>query len=621
MTLQKLAFPPGVFRDQTRGSGEGRWFDCDKIRFRAGLPQKIGGWERFSEDTADGQIRFLFNFISLDENNYLAIGSSQRFYIEEGGDFNNITPLRKTSSLGSNPITTGSAGSGEITVTDTGHGAVLNDFVTLAGATTTDGVTAGQINTTHQITEIVSDNAYKVETAGSASSGSTAGGGGSVTAAYEINIGLDTAVEGLGFGAGTFSRGTFGSAATAGTGAVNQLRLWSGDNFGEDLVFNVRNGGVYFWDESDGTNTRAIALSAESGASNAPTVATQVLVNNDARHVIAFGCNTLGSSTQDKLLIRWSDQESALDWTPTATNSSGDLRLNSGSQIVRAYDTRQEMLVWTEEALFSMRYVGTPFIFGISVISRNITIISSNSVASLNGVVYWMGLKDFFAYTGRVQELPSTVKDYVFSDINREQAQKIHAGTIKDYGEIIWFYCSADSDEVDRYVIFNSFEKVWYFGTLTRTAWLDSSSREYPLGANSLDFQIYNHELGLNDGEGTSPSGIEAHVESADFEIGNGDQFQFIHRILPDVSFFGSTDPTPAVSFLLKPRNFLGSGFGTSDTSTITATKTVDVQEFTEQAFVRIRSRQMAFRVESSGTNIAWKLGASRIDLRPDGQR
>jgi hypothetical protein len=621
MTLEKLAFPPGVFRDQTRGSGEGRWFDCDKIRFRAGLPQKIGGWERFSEDTADGQIRFLFNFISLDENNYLAIGSSQRFYIEEGGDFNNITPLRKTSSLGSNPITTGSAGSGEITVTDTGHGAVLNDFVTLAGATTTDGVTAGQINTTHQITEIVSDNAYKVETAGSASSGSTAGGGGSVTAAYEINIGLDTAVEGLGFGAGTFSRGTFGSAATAGTGAVNQLRLWSGDNFGEDLVFNVRNGGVYFWDESDGTNTRAIALSAESGASNAPTVATQVLVNNDARHVIAFGCNTLGSSTQDKLLIRWSDQESALDWTPTATNSSGDLRLNSGSQIVRAYDTRQEMLVWTEEALFSMRYVGTPFIFGISVISRNITIISSNSVTSLNGVVYWMGLKDFFAYTGRVQELPSTVKDYVFSDINREQAQKIHAGTIKDYGEIIWFYCSADSDEIDRYVIFNSFENVWYFGTLTRTAWLDSSSREYPLGANSTDFQIYNHELGLNDGEGTSPSGIEAHVESADFEIGNGDQFQFIHRILPDVSFFGSTDPTPAVSFLLKPRNFLGSGFGTSDTSTITATKTVDVQEFTEQAFVRIRSRQMAFRVESSGTNIAWKLGASRIDLRPDGQR
>ena len=621
MTLQKLAFPPGVFRDQTRGSGEGRWFDCDKIRFRAGLPQKIGGWERFSEDTADGQIRFLFNFISLDENNYLAIGSSQRFYIEEGGDFNNITPLRKTSSLGSNPITTGSAGSGEITVTDTSHGAVLNDFVTLAGATTTDGVTAGQINTTHQITEIVSDNAYKVETAGSASSGSTAGGGGSVTAAYEINVGLDTAVQGTGFGAGTFSRGTFGSAATIAAGAVAQLRLWSADNFGEDLVFNVRNGGVYFWDESDGTNTRAIALSAESGASNAPTVATQVLVNNDARHVIAFGCNTLGSSTQDKLLIRWSDQESAIDWTPTATNSSGDLRLNSGSQIVRAYDTRQEMLVWTEEALFSMRYVGTPFIFGISVISRNITIISSNSVASLNGVVYWMGLKDFFAYTGRVQELPSTVKDYVFSDINREQAQKIHAGTIKDYGEIIWFYCSADSDEIDRYVIFNSFENVWYFGTLTRTAWLDSSSREYPLGANSLDFQIYNHELGLNDGEGTSPSGIEAHVESADFEIGNGDQFQFIHRILPDVSFFGSTDPTPAVSFLLKPRNFLGSGFGTSDTSTITATKTVDVQEFTEQAFVRIRSRQMAFRVESSGTNIAWKLGASRIDLRPDGQR
>ena len=504
MPLQKLAFPPGVFRDQTRGSTEGRWFDCDKIRFRAGLPQKIGGWQRFSEDTTDGQIRFLFNFISLTENNYLAIGSSQRFYIEEGGDFNNITPLRKTSSLGSNPITTGSAGSGEITVTDTSHGAVLNDFVTLAGATTTDGVTAGQINTTHQITEIVSDNAYKVETAGSASSGSTAGGGGSVTAAYEINVGLDTAVQGTGFGAGTFSRGTFGSAATIAAGAVNELRLWSGDSFGEDLVFNVRNGGVYYWDESDGLSTRAIALSAESGASNAPVIATQVMVENNSRHVLAFGCNVLGATAQDKLLIRWSDQESAVDWTPTALNTSGDLRLNSGSQIIRAYATRQETLIWTEETLFSLRYVGTPFIFGINVVSRNITIISSNSVTSLNGVVYWMGLRDFFAYTGRVQELPSTVKDYVFSDINMEQAQKIHAGTIKDYGEIIWFYCSADATEIDRYVIFNSFENVWYFGTLTRTAWLDSSSRDFPIGANSVDFQIYNHELGLNDGEGSS---------------------------------------------------------------------------------------------------------------------
>ena len=621
MTLQKLAFPPGVFRDQTRGSGEGRWFDCDKIRFRAGLPQKIGGWQRFSEDTTDGQIRFLFNFISLTENNYLAIGSSQRFYIEEGGDFTNITPLRKTSSLGTNPITTGSAGSGEITVTDTGHGAVFNDFVTLALATTTDGVTAAQINTTHQITEIVSDNAYKVETAGSASSGSTAGGGTSATAAYEINVGLDTSVQGLGFGAGTFSRGTFGSAATIAAGAVNELRLWSGDNFGEDLVFNVRNGGVYYWDESDGLSTRAIALSAESGASNAPVIATQVMVDNNARHVLAFGCNVLGATTQDKLLIRWSDQENAVDWTPTALNTSGDLRLNSGSQIIRAYATRQETLVWTEETLFSLRYVGTPFIFGINVVSRNITIISPNSVASLNGVVYWMGLRDFFAYTGRVQELPSTVKDYVFSDINRSQAQKIHAGTIKDFGEIIWFYCSADSTEIDRYVIFNSFENVWYFGTLTRTAWLDSSSRDYPIGANSVDFQIYNHELGLNDGEGAVPSGIEAHIESADFDLGDGEQFQLIRRILPDVSFFGSTDPAPVVSLSLKPRNFSGSGFGTSDTSTITATKTVDVQEYTEQAFVRIRGRQMALRVESSDTNIAWKLGAPRIDVKPDGRR
>jgi hypothetical protein len=620
MPLQKIVFPPGVFRDQTRFASDGRWFDCDKIRFRSGLPQKIGGWERYSTDTTDGQIRFLLNFISLDENNYLAIGSSERFYIEEGGSFNNITPLRKTSSLGADPITTGGAGSGVITVSDTGHGAVLNDFVTLAGATTTDSVTAAQINTTHQITEIVSLNAYKVETAGSAG-GTVAGGGGSVTAAYEINVGLDTTVQGTGFGAGTYSRGTYGSAATIPAGAVDQLRLWSGDNFGEDLVFNVRNGGVYYWDASGGTGVRADALSDETGASDAPTIAVQVMVSNNDRHVIAFGCNDRGATAQDKLLIRWSDQENAVDWTPTTANTAGDLRLNSGSEIVKAYDTRQEILVWTEEALFSMRFVGPPFTFGHNVLSRNTTLIAPNAVASLDGAVYWMGLRDFFVYTGRVQELPSTVRDYVFGDINLAQAQKIHAGTIKDFGEIVWFYCSADATEIDRYVIYNSFENCWYFGTLSRTAWLDSSSRDYPIGANSADYKIYNHELGLNDGEGTSPTGISAYVESSDFEIGEGDRFQFIGRIYPDISFFGSTDPAPAVNFLLKPRNFPGSAFGTSDTSEVVGTKMVDVQEFTEQSFVRVRSRQVAFRVESSGTNIAWKLGTPRIDIRPDGRK
>ena len=620
MPLQKLTFPPGVFRDQNRFATDGHWFDCDKIRFRSGLPQKIGGWQRYSNDTTDGQIRMLFNFITLDANDYLAIGSSQRFYIEEGGTFNNITPLAKTSSLGSNPITTGSAASGEITVTDADHGAVLNDFVTIAGATTTDGVTAAQINITHQITEIVSVNAYKVVTAGSASSGSTAGGGGSVTAAYEINVGLDTAVPFLGIGAGTYGRSTYGSATTAAE-AVASLRLWYADNFGEDLVFNVKDGGVYYWDSSDGLGARGGALSDESGASDAPTVARQIMVSNNDRHVIAFGCNDRGAATQDKLLIRWSDQENAVDWTPTTSNTAGDLRLNSGSKIVRAYDTRQEILIWTEDSLFSMRFVGPPFTFGHNVLSRNITLIAPNAIASLDGVVYWMGLHDFFAYTGRVQELPSTVRDYVFTDINLAQAEKIHAGTIKDFGEIVWFYCSADAEEIDRYVIFNSFEKCWYFGTLSRTAWLDSASREYPIGANSSDYKIYNHEIGLNDGEGSVPTGISAYVESGDFEIGEGDSFQFISRIIPDVSFLGSTDPAPAVSFSLKPRNFSGSAFGTSDTSTITGTKMVDVKEFTEQAFVRVRSRQAAFRVESSGTNIAWKLGVPRIDVRPDGRR
>ena len=619
--LQKLIFKPGINHDQTRYAADGGWFDCDKIRFRSGLPEKIGGWTAYSGLTTDGITWALFNFVALDGSNYMSIGTNLRYYIEEGGALNNITPIRRTASLGANPIATGSAGSGVVSITDTDHGAVENDFVTISGATTTDGVTAAQLNTTHQIVTISSSSVYTVDTGGSASSGSTSGGGSSVTAQYEINTGLDTVVVGTGWGAGLWGRLTWGSYAATVVTDSDSFRLWSQDSFGEDLIFNVRDGGVYYWDKSDGLSARGVALSSESGASDVPTIARQVMVSNNDRHVLAFGCNDRGATTQDKLLIRWSDQENAVDWSPTTTNTAGDIRLNNGSEIITAHETRQEILVWTDATLNSLRFVGPPFTFGQNVIDGNTSIIAPNAVASLDEATFWMGNNNFYVYSGRVDTLPCSVRRYVFNDLNVNQKGKIFAGTNKEFNEIIWFYPSSSSSEVDRYVMFNTQDKIWYYGTLARTAWIDKTVRAYPIASNPSDKKLYNHEIGQDDGTTTPVTAIDAHVESADFELGEGDTFQFVSRVIPDVSFVGSEAESPAVTMKLKPRNFPGSSFGTESSSSVTATTKVDVEQFTEQAFIRLRGREMALRIESSDTGVQWKLGVPRIEVRPDGRR
>ena len=619
--LQKLIFKPGINHEQTRYAADGGWFDCDKIRFRSGLPEKIGGWTAYSGVVPDGVPRSLFNFVALDGSNYMSVGTTLRYYIEEGGALYNITPIRRTSSLGSNPITTGSAGSGVVSIADSGHGAVINDFVTLSGATTTDGVTAAQLNTTHQVVTVTSAGVYTIDTGGAASSGSTAGGGASVEAQYEINTGLDVGVSGTGWGTSTWGRLTWGSSASTELDDSDQLRLWSQDSFGEDLIFCARDGGVYYWDKSDGTGARAVALSSESGALDVPTVARQVMISNNDRHVLAFGCNDRGATTQDKLLIRWSDQENAVDWTPTTTNTAGDVRLNNGSEIITAHETRQEILVWTDATLNSLRFVGPPFTFGQNVIDANTSIIAPNAVASLDEATFWMGNNNFYVYSGRVDTLPCTVRRYVFSDLNDSQKEKIFAGTNKEFNEIIWFYPSSSSEEIDRYVIFNTEAKVWYYGTLARTAWVDKTTRSYPIAANPDDKKLYNHEIGQDDGTTDPISAISAHVESADFELGEGDALQFVSKIIPDVSFVGSDSDVPAVIMNLKPRNFPGSAFGTASSSSVTATTTVDVEQFTEQAFVRLRSRELALRIESTATGVQWRLGAPRIEVRPDGKR
>ena len=619
--LQKLIFKPGINHDQTRYASDGGWFDCDKIRFRSGLPEKIGGWASYSGATTDGTVRSLFNFVALDGSDYMSIGTNLRYYIEEGGAFNNITPIRRTASLGANPITTGSSGSGLVSVTDSSHGAVADDFVAISGATTTDGITAAQLNTTHQIVSITSANVYVINTGGSASSGSTAGGGSSVTAQYEINTGLDVGVSGTGWGSSTWGRLAWGSSASAELDDTDALRLWSQDSFGEDLIFCARDGGIYYWDKSDGLSVRGGDLSSESGASDVPTIARQVMVSNNDRHVLAFGCNDRGATTQDKLLIRWSDQENAVDWSPTTTNTAGDIRLNNGSEIITAHETRQEILVWTDATLNSLRFVGPPFTFGQNVIDGNTSIIAPNAVASLDEATFWMGNNNFYVYSGRVDTLPCSVRRYVFNDLNVNQKGKIFAGTNKEFNEIIWFYPSSSSSEVDRYVMFNTQDKIWYYGTLARTAWIDKTVRAYPIASNPSDKKLYNHEIGQDDGTTTPVTAIDAHVESADFELGEGDTFQFVSRVIPDVSFVGSEAESPAVTMKLKPRNFPGSSFGTESSSSVTATTKVDVEQFTEQAFIRLRGREMALRIESSDTGVQWKLGVPRIEVRPDGRR
>jgi hypothetical protein len=616
MPLQKLALKPGVDRENTRYTSEGGWYESDKVRFRQGMPEKIGGWVRISTNTFLGICRSLHSWVTLTDLKLTSVGTHLKYYIERGGEYNDVTPLRDTVSL-SGPFAT-SSGSTTVTVTDANGGYKNNDFVTFSGASAVGGLT---LNGEFQIT-YSTGNTYTI-TASSAAS-SSASGGGTVSAVYQINTGAELAVPIEGWGAGDWGESTWG---TGGTGE-ERLRVWSQGNFGEDLILGHRGSQLYFWDASESTplSTRATLLSAESGASDVPTAQNIILVSDINRFVFCFGANIISTSTQDPLLIRWSDQENAVNWTPAATNQAGSLRLSRGSEIIAAEQTRQEVLVWTDFSLYALQYVGAPTVWTGQLVGENISIVSQKCVAVADNVAYWFGKDKFYMYDGGTRVLPCNVKKYVFNDINLTNQEQIFAGTNEGFDEIWWFYPSADSDTNDRYVVYNYMQKIWYYGTIARTAWLDSGIRDFPVAATNTKNLVL-HESGLDDAETATTSAISASITSAQFDLDDGHKFMLVSRMLPDISFEGSTADSPVVTMSMSALQNSGSGFNDplsesgNSSGTVTRTASSPVEKFTEQIFLRVRGRQVSFKVESSSTGIAWQLGSPRIDMRPDGRR
>jgi len=621
MTISKINFRPGIMREGTAYSNEGGWFDVNKVRFKAGLPQKIGGWQKDNLNTFKGTCRALIGWIDLEGTKYLGLGTHLKYYIELGSTFNDITPIRTTTSAGDVTFSA-TNGSSSITVTDTAHGAVMNDFVTFSGAVSLGGnITATVLNQEYEVDSVTDANNYVItakDTSGAtvtANASDTGNGGSSVVGAYQINVGLDVYISSTGFGSGAWNTGTWGGN-TALTN-TNQLRLWTHDHFGEDLVINARGGGIYYWDKTNGVTTRAVELSSLSGSNLAPTVGSQVLVSETDRHIIVLGADPIvGSSrsgTGDPMLIAFGDQESATEFEPLLTNTAGDLRLSEGSKIIGGVKARQEVLIWTDTALYSMQFVGPPFTFGVNLINNVSGLISPNGAVVAPNGVFWMGYDNFYVYTGNVQKLPCTVLSYVFDDLNSSQSFKFFGFTNTEFDEVGWFYCSADSTEIDRYVVYDYADQVWTYGQISRTAWLDQGTVDYPRAtANNY---LYQHEFGYN--EDGSPM-TNVYIESSDFDIGDGDQYAFIRRIIPDVRFLNNSSGGQ-VNIVLKTRNFPGESLSTSSTNAISSSTT--------QSHVRARGRQAVIRLESddddtdANDDTGWRLGLLRMDIQSDGRR
>jgi hypothetical protein len=556
----------------------------------------------------------------LDGDTYVAVGTNLKYYIAQGGALADITPIRDTVTLASNPLTTQAAGSGVVVVADTAHGCVQGDFVTFSGASAFDGLTTGQLNKEHQVVSIINANSYTINTGGSATAGSVSGGGASVSAAYQINTGLDTSVYGNGWGAGTFSRGTWGSGISVVIPGA-QLRLWSQDNYGEDLLFCDRNAGIYYWDATGGTSSRAVALDSLVGANLTPSIATQVLVSERDRHVIALGCDPEADpGVQDPLVIRFSSQESLTEWESLATNTAGELRIGTGSYIVCGVQTKQQVIIFTDISIHAMQYLGPPYTFGIQEVSSSVSIMSFGAAVAVGDLVFWMGKNEFYVYDGGVSQIPCDVKEYIFTGINLSQSLKVCAGHSSSFSEVWWFYPSTYSQENDRYVVYNYEQKVWYYGSMSRTGWADRGLLNYPL-ALSPDGYIYYQEFGLNDGEQNPPAPLNAYIESSVIDMGDGDQFMFATRVIPDVTFRTSSASSPTLTMTIMARNFPGDPYSSSNSNAVVKTASVPVEQFTDQVFIRLRGRAMSLRVESNQTNTAWRLGSPRIDLRTDGRR
>ena len=641
MPLTKLQFRPGVNRETTSYTNEGGWFNSDKVRFRFGLPEKIGGWQKNGENSFLGTARSLHTWVTLVGTKLPGVGTSLKLYINQGGEFYDVTPLRSTTAAGDVTFSA-TNGSSVITVTDTSHGAAQNDFVTFSGAASLGGnITANVLNQEYQITEIVDANSYKISaraasttiksitvdgqisaSAVTANSSDTGNGGSSVVGKYQINTGLTNVVTGTGWGAGTWGGGTWGTASAL--TVVNTLRIWTQDNFGEDLLSCVRDGGIFFWDTSAdvlGTD-RVTALASLAGAdAETPTIAKQVLVSDRDRHVIVFGCDGETSiGTQDPLLIRFSSQESLTTWKAETTNTAGELRISSGSEIITAVETKSQILVFTDVSVHSMQFLGPPFTFGVSQISENTTIMGPMSAKAVDDAVFWMGFEDFYVYNGQVQKLPCTVRSYVFNDFNSNQSEKVTAALNSSNSEVWWFYPSSSSTEIDRYVIYNYEERVWYFGTLPRTVWLDRGVNNFPLAA-STDGYLYDHENGLNDGSTNPPTPMTSFIESSQLSIGEGNDFVFLSRLIPDITFDGSVTNGPSADFTLQARNFPGGQYLQTKDSEVVQSATTPVEQFTEQAFVRLRGRSFALKVQSNSVDMQWRLGTARVDARQDGRR
>ena len=710
MPLTKLQFKAGINREITKYSNEGGWVDCDKIRFRFGYPEKFGGWEKMSGNTYQGTARRLHNWLALDGSNFLGIGTHLKYYIEEGGTFNDVTPIR--SSTTNSTTFSATNGSANITVTESNHGAAENDFVTFSNAVSLGGlVTASILNAEHQIVSVTNANTYVITVSVTANASDSGNGGSATDAEYQLTVGLDSQVGGTGWGAGLFGGTTANAVATtinegaefsnsdttltvansnpghqiaaddfiligeeilkvtnvstnnltvtraqsgttasahadgstvqlsvgnassdddftgwgiaAVTGTTREIRTWSHDNFGEDLLINPRDGAVYLWDKTNGLSTRAVELSTLAGAANTPTVAKQVLVSDIDRHVLCFGTNTYGTTVQDPLMIRWSNQESVSNWTISSDTTAGSLRLGSGSEFVQAVETKREILVYTDTSLHSLRFIGGDFVFGIQQIASNITIMGPKAAVATEDFVVWMGRDSFYVYAGGTQTLPCTVKDKVFLDFNNQQRDKVVAGVNSEFGEVICFYPSESNSlnnggtgDIDKYVVYNYNEKVWYFGNLSRTAWMDRGIRNFPIAASSS--YLYNHETGYDD----DGSAMTSFIESAPMDIGDGDKFSLIQKVIPDLTFEGSVNQsTPAANFTLKARNEPGEDYGNTSTGSTTRTATSPVELFTNQIDLRARGRSFALRVDSDATGMKWKLGSPRVSIRPDGRR
>jgi hypothetical protein len=732
--LQKIQFRPGVNREGTDYSNEGGWYACDKVRFRSGFPEKIGGWIRLSNDTFLGICRVLWNWIALNGANYLGVGTNLKYYIEQGGAYNDITPIRATFTNSSLPSTANcistTNGSNVVTINYANYGGIDNDFVTISGATAVGGIPAATLNAEHQITYIDLDT-FTFTVSSNATSNVAAGGGNAITMAFQIQTGLDVFIQGTGWGAGTWptyiqtsltnpftctspsttvtvtqtahglangnavyfnsisgnvcgiasapfikafpitvvnanaytfstvigsntyttsnngpTGGTvvvstpvapfrgWGTAAAVGIG--QQLRLWTNDNFGEDLLIAPRGGGIYYWDATLGITVRALLLNTASTNAGfagqfVPNTTNQIIGSSIQRFAIAFGSNPYdpldANTTFDPLLVRWSDQENPFDWVPQATNQSGEYRLNIGSFIMCAESTRQEILIWSDAAIYSMQYLGPPYVWGFQLLQDNISIMSPNASITVNNVTYWMGVDKFFSYTGRVETLPCTLWQYVFEDINIDQAFQVFAGSNERYSEVWWYYCSENSNQIDKYVIYNYLERVWSYGTMSRTAWLDSALRPFPMAAYPEGSKVLYHEANVDDVSGLTPVPIEAFIQSSDFDIGDGHNFGFVWRILPDITFNGSNSNEPKVTMTVRPRRNSGTQYGISDSPDVqsdqnyTGQRNYDVQLFDGQVYTRLRGRQMAFRITSTDLGVAWQLGTPRIDIRNDGRR